>query len=403
MLNVTRLLCGRATPGDALRYGEAVSHPHAAPLQPTVHHRPVVVWNVTRRCNLHCLHCYSTSQDRDYPGELTSAEARALLDDLAGYRVPVVLFSGGEPLLRHDLFELLPYAAQKGLRVGLSTNGTLITQEVASRLKAAGVLYAGISIDGMEDANDRFRGVRGAFREALAGIRNTMAVGLRVSLRFTLTRRNMGELDSVFELVEREGIPRLCIYHLAYAGRATRVPDLALDSSEARAAVDSIFRWTQEFHRRGLDTEVLTVDNHADGAYMVLRLAQEDPQRAKEVLALLRRNGGNASGIGIACVDNLGNVHADQFWWGYSFGNVRQRPFSRVWEDTSDPLMRGLKDRKHLLTGRCSRCRFLDICNGNLRVRAEAAHGDVWAADPACYLTDEEIGAVTAGAHGSGQ
>ena len=107
---------------------------------------------------------------------------------------------------------------------------------------------------------------------------------------------------------------------------------------------------------------------------------------------LLRWNGGNSSGIGIGAVDHLGNVHADQFWQHYSFGNVRERPFSRIWTDTSDPLMAGLKNRKPLLKGRCAACKYLDICNGNFRVRAEAIYDDVWAPDPACYLSDEEIG-----------
>jgi radical SAM protein with 4Fe4S-binding SPASM domain len=189
-----------------------------------------------------------------------------------------------------------------------------------------------------------------------------------------------------------EGFPRACFYHLVYAGRGQRLQADDLTPEETRDAVDMIFDRSIAFHEEGADIEILTVDNHADGPYLLQRIEEEQPERYEEVLSLLRANGGNASGIGIAAVDHLGNVHPDQFWQHHSFGNVRERPFGEIWTDTSDPLMAGLKDRKPLLTGRCAECRYLDVCNGNFRVRAQAVHGDVWAPDPACYLTDEDIG-----------
>jgi len=242
--------------------------------------------------------------------------------------------------------------------------------------------------------NDRFRGQDGAFDLTLQALRNCLSIGQKVSVRFTITGRNYKEVPGIFDLVEREGVPRLCIYHLAYAGRGSRMQHDDLGHEETRKVVDYIFDRTVDMHRRGRKVEVLTVDNHADGAYLYMRVKKEQPERADEVLALLSRNGGNNSGIRIADVDNLGNVHADQFWWHHSFGNVRQRKFGDIWMDTSDPLMAGLKQRNGLLKGRCSKCQFLGMCGGNLRVRAEAVHGDVWADDPACYLTDEEIGLV---------
>jgi len=392
MLGVTRLLCGTATPGDALRFGRETGRlpPHL--LHYSEDKRPVVVWNVTRRCNLHCAHCYSDSLDREYEGELSTAEARGVIEDLAAFGAPVILFSGGEPLLRPDLFELIGYAQEQGIRAVLSTNGTLITGELAREMEGLGLSYVGVSLDGPEKVHDKFRGKKGAFQECLRGIRHCLEAGLRVGLRITLTQYNAEHVDYFFDLVEEEGIPRMCFYHLAYAGRGGRIVKSDLSHGETRRAVDRIFERTMDLHRRGLTKDILTVDNHSDGVYLYLRMRQEQPERAAEVYQLLRWNGGNQSGVAVGDIDNLGNVHADQFSWHYNFGNVRQRPFSQIWMDTSDPVMRMLKDRSGQIKGKCSRCPYFEICNGNLRVRAESYYGDRWAEDPACYLSDEELG-----------
>lgn len=395
MLNLTRLLCGTHTEGDGLRYGEQVSSlPNAIKPQTSIHRRPIVVWNVTRRCNLHCMHCYTDSHDRDYPGELTSAEARSLVEDLAEYGVPVLLFSGGEPLTRPDLMDLVRMAVRRGMRTVISTNGTLIDRETVKDLANAGVSYVGISLDGLEATHDKMRGKKGAFQESIRGIRLCKEAGIKVGVRFTLNRRNQADLGGLLDLVEQEDIPRVCVYHLVYSGRGATdtVRKLDLAPDERREAVALIFNRTLDFHRRGLSKEVLTVDNHADAGYLMMWVRQHLPDRLEEVQTLLRRNRGNSSGIGIGCVDEQGNVHPDQFWRNFSMGNVRERPFSKIWEDTSDPAVAGLKDRKALLPERCNACKFLNICNGNMRVRAEAATGDIWGFDPACYLTDEEIG-----------
>jgi len=314
-----------------------------------------------------------------------------MIDDLAAFGAPVLLFSGGEPLLRDDLYELGAYAVERGLRTVISTNGTLIDRRAAERIREARFSYVGISLDGLRDTNDRFRGQAGAFDAALEGMRHCSEAGVRVGLRLTLNRHNYADLAAIFDLLEEERIKRACFYHLVYAGRGKRIQSDDLTLAESRTAVDLIFDRTLDLHARGVDCEILTVDNHADGPYLLRRVERSQPERAAEVLQLLHWNGGNASGVGIADIDHLGYVHADQFWQHYAFGNVRERPFSQIWLDTSDPLMAGLKNRKPLLQGRCARCRYLDICNGNFRVRAEAVYGNVWAADPACYLTDEEI------------
>jgi len=386
MISVSRLLCDAIGPGDSLRYGRQYST--------TDRQRPIVVWNCTRKCNLHCVHCYSSAGDKDPAEVLNTEQAKSFIRDLADFGVPVILFSGGEPLLREDIFELANFAREQGIRTVLSTNGTLISKEVSKKIRNVGFAEVGISLDGIGNKNDQFRSKKGAYETALQGIRNCIALGLRVSLRLTITVSNYMEIPAIFDLVEREEVKRLCFYHLVYVGRGSDISTDDLNHSQARAVFDLICDRTVDLYERGMPKEVLTVDNHADGVYLYLKLKKQDPARAEKVLALLRANGGNNSGIRIGAVDELGNVHADQFWQHYSLGNVHQQKFGDIWLDTSDQLMRGLKNRKGLLKGRCARCQYLELCNGNLRVRAEAAFGDIWAEDPACYLTDSEIGLV---------
>ncbi len=395
MIGISKLYCGTVEPSDALRYGRDSSRLPSHLLQFSKDKKPVVVWNMGRRCNLKCVHCYAQSRDIEYKNELTTQQGKDLIDDLAQFGAPVILFSGGEPLMRKDLPELALYARQKGMRAVISTNGTLIDKKMAKVLKEIGLSYVGVSLDGMRETNDRFRGMKGAFDLALGGMRNCLAEGIKVGLRFTINKKNVKDIPAIFDLLEKENIPRVCFYHLVYAGRGSKLVEQELSHEESRRTLDLIMDRTKALHERGFPMEVLTVDNHADGPYVYFRMLKEDPKRAVEVFELLQMNKGNSSGIGIACVSWDGSVHADQFWRHYSFGNVKERKFSEIWMDTSDKLIAGLKDRKPLIKAnadRCARCRWFDICNGNFRVRAEAIYGNVWADDPACYLTKEEIG-----------
>ena len=391
MIGISKLYCGTVEPSDALRYGRISSKLPSHLLQFASDKRPVVVWNITQRCNLKCVHCYAHAKNIAFDNELSLSDGKILIDDLAEFGVPVMLFSGGEPLVRQDLPELAAYAVKKGMRAVVSTNGTLITPQIAQILKDIGLSYVGISLDGMEEINDRFRGVKGAFRLALKGIENCKKAGIKVGLRFTINKSNVGQISEIFNLLDEMEIPRVCFYHLVYSGRGSELVKEDLSHEESRKAVELIMDLTKQLHDRNNFKEVLTVDNHADGPYLYLRLLKENPERAQKVLELLEMNEGNSSGIGIGCISWDGEVYADQFWRHYSFGNVRNRPFSDIWTDTSDPLMTKLKEKKKYAQGRCSTCRWLDICAGNFRVRSEAVTGDVWAPDPACYLTDEEI------------
>jgi 12,18-didecarboxysiroheme deacetylase len=379
MISISKLYCGGSETMDSLRYGS------------DTHKRPVVVWNMTRRCNLKCIHCYSNSRDIPYKNELTTDEGKKLISDLATFRSPVILFSGGEPLMRGDLPELVEFAVDRGMRAVISTNGTLLTQQIVTLLKKTGISYVGVSLDGMERTHDRFRGVEGAFDMAIKGIRTCIEEGIKVGVRLTMNRKNFSDIPAIFNLIEKENIPRACFYHLVYSGRGSLLIDEDLSHEESRRVIDIIMDRTRDLFDRGKPKEILTVDNHADGPYVYMRMLKEDPAKAKEVMSLLLVNEGNSSGNGIGCVSWDGEVHADQFWRGISFGNVRKRPFSKIWVDTSNDLMVRLKDKRRYMKGKCSTCRWLDVCGGNFRARAEAVTGDIWAPDPACYLTEEEI------------
>ena len=398
MIDISVLYGGLETPSTPHRYGRKITqidppaHQRMAVQRTAKDRRPIIVWSLTRTCNLKCAHCYTDSEALKYPDELTHEQCKAVLDDLAQFGVPAVLFSGGEPLVRKDVFELAEYARSLNLHVVMSTNGTLITPEIAKRFVELKFAYIGISLDSaIPEVHDKFRGMEGAFHKTMQGFRHCVAAGQKVGLRLTLTRHTADNLDKLFDFIDREGIDRACFYHLCPAGRGKDL--LALSADESRRAVDTIITKTQELIDKGRRVEILTVDNHADGPYLYLRMLRENNPRAQQVLDMLKWNGGGrySSGVGIANIDFLGNVHSDQFSMYRTFGNVKQRKFSEIWQDTSNPIMAGLKDRLGLLKGRCATCRFKEVCGGSLRARAEITTGDPWAADPGCYLSEDEI------------
>jgi heme d1 biosynthesis radical SAM protein NirJ len=353
---------------------------------------PVVIWNLIRRCNLACKHCYSISADTDFPGELTTAEVFAVMDDLKAFGVPVLILSGGEPLLRPDIFEISARARAMGFYVGLSTNGTLIDDALIGRIAAIGYDYVGISIDGLRETHDRFRRMEGAYDASIRGLRLCRDAGLKVGLRFTMTQDNAVELPAMLDLMAIEGIEKFYFSHLNYAGRGNinRQDDVMLKTT--RRAMDLLFDSSWHYTRRGIRKEFVTGNNDADGVYLLSWVRKHFPQLEDHMRAKLAQWGGNSSGVNIANIDNLGNVHPDTMWWHYNLGNVKQRPFSQIWPDTSDPLMAGLKASPRRIEGRCGLCRYFDICGGNTRVRAHQLTGNPWAEDPACYLRDGELG-----------
>ncbi len=353
---------------------------------------PVVIWNLIRRCNLTCKHCYSISGDVDFAGELATADVFRVMDDLKSFGVPVLILSGGEPLMRPDIFDISRRAKAMNFYVGLSTNGTLIDEAVAGRIRDAGYDYVGISLDGIGAPHDRFRRKDGAYAAALGGLRRLQAHGVKVGVRFTMTDDNATELPDLLDLVEREGFSKFYLSHLVYAGRGNknRGDDAGWDTT--RAAMDLLIARAWDWAQGGREIEVVTGNNDADAVYLLHWAERMTRDRVPHLRARLAQWGGNSSGVNIANIDNLGNVHPDTMWWHYSLGNVRERPFSQIWTDVSDPLMAGLKRRPRAIGGRCAACAYFDVCGGNTRVRALRVTGDPWAEDPGCYLDDNEVG-----------
>ncbi|OAI10868.1 heme d1 biosynthesis radical SAM protein NirJ [Methylomonas koyamae] len=352
---------------------------------------PVVIWNLIRRCNLTCKHCYTTSADIDFPGELTTPEIYAVMDDLKAFKVPVLILSGGEPLLHPDIFAISQRARDMGFYVALSSNGTLINSSNIEQIAAIDYQYIGVSLDGMREAHDKFRQKQGSFDASLAGIRLCRDHGIKAGVRFTLTQDNAHDFGALLQLMDDEDIDKFYLSHLNYGGRGNKNRKDDAEFQLTRNVMDALFEKSLSWEQQGLHREVVTGNNDADAVYFLHWVQRRFPERAEHIRAKLQQWGGNASGVNVANIDNLGNVHPDTFWWHYGLGNVRKRPFSEIWQDTSDPLMAGLKASPRPLQGRCGSCGYQSICNGNTRVRAQQLTGDFWAEDPGCYLVDEEI------------
>ena len=353
---------------------------------------PVVIWNLIRRCNLTCKHCYSISADTDFPNELSTAQIFEVMDDLKQFGVPVLILSGGEPLLHPDIFDIARRSKDLGFYTALSTNGTLIDENNIEQIAAMGFDYLGISIDGIAETHDKFRRKKGAFAASIKGLRLCHDQGIKVGLRFTMTQDNAEQLPQLLTLMDDEKIDKFYFSHLNYAGRGNknRKDDVFLQTT--RWAMDLLFARAMADAKAGRNTEFVTGNNDADGVYLLYWVKQHYPEHAQHVEAKLRQWGGNSSGVNISNIDNQGQVHPDTMWWHYDLGNVKERPFSEIWQDTSDPIMAGLKQMPRPVKGRCARCAYLGICNGSTRVRALQLTDDPWTEDPACYLTDEEIG-----------
>lgn len=406
MINITKLWTGAEQPADHLRYGlshgQADANSSTAACLPTSARarKPIVVWNITRTCNLRCVHCYADSHAERYPGELTLEQCYAVIDDLADYKASALLLSGGEPLLHPHLPQILERATECGLKVTISTNGTRITPDMAALFKKLGVAYVGISLDGIGAVHDQFRGVPGAFEGAIRGFKLCEEVGQKTGLRLTLTRNNVQCMEQILDFIEQENIQRVCFYHLVPTGRGVDVA--SLKPEEARKALDMLIARAEAWHQSGQTRELLTVTQPADGIYLLLRQLREGHPLAQQTLRLLTWNGGgaNSSGRGIANIDPQGNIHPDQFWQGVTLGNVKTQKFSDVWEAANEPSAAVLQElrgsdipaeRQKKLSGRCATCRHFHLCGGGFRTRAAFANGHWYGSDPGCYLTDEEI------------
>jgi len=380
MINISKLYCGLTGESDHLRYTDPDSF------------GPVVVYNCTSRCNLKCLHCYSSSDSNLSDSELTTTEAKRLLSQLAEINCSVLLFSGGEPLLRDDLFELLAEARRLGLRSVLSTNGTLIDFDAAKRLAELTVAYVGVSLDGDEQFHDKFRGSKGSFKAALAGIENCKKAGIRTGLRFTITKANAAQVPVLFDIAASVHVRRICFYHLIHTGRAKDLGEQTLTRQQSRRTVDNIIERTSESVQKGLVDEVLTVDNHCDGPYLLVKMQKEKNSRFENARQLSLANGGNKVGQKLVCVGWDGNVYPDQFWRSYSLGSVKDKTFNKIWENSAEPVLSKLRNKSQFADPRCLKCKWFELCKGNFRFLGSDPADKNWLNEPPCYLTDEEIG-----------
>jgi radical SAM protein with 4Fe4S-binding SPASM domain len=376
VLNVSTLCGSSRSRSDSLRYGRnpGGQHSHTSAAE----RRPVVVWNLTRACNLACRHCYASARSRPDPDEMTTSEITRVLESLASYEVPALLLSGGEPTARPDFLDILETASALGLATTVSTNGTLIDAATAQRIAGAGVAYVGISLDGPPDLHDKLRGVRGAWQRSVEALDELGKTGVRRGIRFTLTPLTLGGLESVLQTVVRLGVERFCLYHLVPSGRGQRLRDVSV--RQRLASLYQVF----DFALKWPGIEVLTVANPSDSVALYRWLQQRDPKRAESARALMAWNGGalNGSGVALACIDEVGTVFPDQFSRHRPLGSVRTEPFPLLWD-------RWRKEQAGLFGGspipdKCKSCSYFDICGGGMRVRAEFHTGDPAGFDPSC-------------------
>jgi radical SAM protein with 4Fe4S-binding SPASM domain len=375
MISLSKLISGEATVSKHITYKGDSSFIPKKLIEFSKGLIPIVVWNVVRRCNLKCVHCYA---DAKADVELTTDQCLEIVDSLSDFGIPLILFSGGEPLLRKDLIEIAEYARKKGINCVLSTNGTLIDKDVAEQLKDI-FSYVGVSIDGLKATNDRFRGVDGAFEKAMQGLLNAKDAGMLTGIRFTVTKYNIADVPEILKILREEEIPRFCLYHLVPSGRADFDDDISRE--ERRKLIDYLI---EEAKKEG--TEIMTVDNPADGIYVYLKLKESGD--AEKILEFLKYRGGDSTGIRLANIDFKGEVHPNQFWWDYTLGNLFEKNFEEIWLG-DDELLKMLREKTKHLRGKCGSCRFKDICGG-FRLRA-LRYGDLWGEDPDCYLTPQEI------------
>lgn len=359
---------------------------------------PVVIWNLIRRCNLQCKHCYSTSLDIDFKDELTTEQIKATIDDLKIAHVPVLILSGGEPLLRPDIYEITEYAKQKGFYLALSTNGTLINEDNIEAIKAADYQYVGISIDGLEEFHDEFRRQKGSFKTSMHAIKLCKEAGIKVGMRLCLTKENFKDIPAMLDLMEENSVDKFYLSHLNYSGRGKRSAENDAMFKMTKDAMEMLYERAWSHITQGIETDFVTGNNDADGPFLLQwatkRYAQEYPEAIANLKQRLINWGGNSSGINVANIDNTGTIHPDTYWWNHPIGNVKTEKFSDVWKNTQDPLMLGFRESPRPVKGRCASCDHLAICGGNTRTRAFAQSGDAWAEDPGCYLDDDEIGYI---------
>ena len=348
----------------------------------------IAIWNFTNRCNLACRHCYSYAD----PNSEDFLSTEFILDSIpellkAGIRF--VIFSGGEPLIRKDIFEIAEAMREAGIVTYLSTNGLYVNEKNVDRIIET-FNYIGISIDGIEAVHDAFRGLEGAYRRSLDAIALIQQHGGNAGIRFTITEETKGSFYDIFDLAEEIGVDKIYISHLVYSGRGLDNLKIDISKEERRKFVEFIIDKAFQYHEEGRKIDVVTGNMEMDAILFLEKFGEYYPELRDEMQRRLRNWGGNSAGRKLVNIDWKGNVKPDPFF-PFVIGNMTEKPFSEIWLDGENEMLTRLREHPRILSGKCADCSVIDICNGGSRSRAWAIHGDLWAEDPSCYLSSAEI------------
>ncbi len=349
----------------------------------------IAIWNFTNRCNLSCMHCYSRS-DLQSKDALSYEDIISTLPKLKENGIKFIIFSGGEPLTRDDIFDIAAICKELGIITYLSTNGLYVGQKNAKEILER-FDYIGISIDGSEKRHDNFRGLEGSFEMSMKAVKLLNSFQLsKVGIRFTLTKETYEDLEYIFELAEHENIPKLYISHLVYSGRGLDNLKMDLNKEQRRRAVEFIIKKAFEYRDKNIDIEIVTGNMEQDAVVFLEKFSEKYPHLESEMIKRLKSWGGNSAGRKLLNIDPLGNVKPDPFF-PKSIGNILKDDFGDIWQKKESDLLKRLRKRPRSIEGKCSLCKYIDICNGGSRSRAYAIYDDLWAEDPSCYLDENEI------------
>jgi len=350
----------------------------------------IAIWNFTNRCNLSCLHCYSKST-LDEVDTLTTEQIKKTILEMKENGIKFIIFSGGEPLTRKDLFEIADFCKENKIITYLSSNGLYFTSKNVQRIVDT-FNYVGISIDGDEETHDHFRGLKGAFKETLKAVLLANATGAKVGIRFTITKETINSLEYIFDLVEKHNIPKIYISHLVYSGRGLENLKMDLDKEQRRKSVNFILDKAFEYYKTGRDIEIVTGNMEQDAVLFLKRFAQEYPELKDTMRERLHDWGGNSAGRKLLNINSEGDVRPDPFF-PLTVGNILKQNFGDIWQ--KGELLTQLRTHPRKISGICADCQQIDVCNGGSRARAYAITGDLWSEDPSCYLTQEERGEIS--------
>ena len=349
----------------------------------------LIAWEVTRSCNLACRHCRAEAHPEPFEGELSTAEAKALIDTFPQVGDPIVIFTGGDPMMRPDVYELIAHARGLGLTCAFAPNGTLVTAENAARLREAGVSRCSISIDGADaESHDAFRGVPGAFEASLRGIEHLKAAGLPFQINTTVTRSNLASFKRIFELCERLGAAAWHIFLLVPMGRAAGLASEVITAEE----YEDVLHWLYDF-RKG--TSMHLKATCAPHYYRIMRQRAHEEGRpvTPETFGMDAMTRGCLGGTGFCFISHVGQVQP----CGYlelNCGNVRETPFPQIWRESA--YFREFRDQR-AYAGKCGACEYHRVCGG-CRARARSMSGNHLGEEPLCTYVPKKLRAGKEGA-----